>query len=259
MPSIVVSPISTLSVISRHMHSGGAPVRSSAAATCATRSGCASWRAERFTAIVNVGETAPDARHSISWRHALVEHPRAERDDQPGLLGQVDERVRRDQPALGVLPPHEGLGARARAAGQLDDRLEVDPQLVTLDRAVERVLGLEPGPRRGAHLLVEELASSLARSTLARYIAASASRSSVSGLSPGPASAIPMLALRCWSSPLSWIGASITSSSRSRDVDRLAPCVLRRQVVAEDGELVATEACHRVPGPHRRSTGACRA
>ena len=51
------------------------------------------------------------------------EHPAAELHDRAALLGEPDEAAGPDQPLLGVLPAHEGLGAAHAAVGQRDQRL----------------------------------------------------------------------------------------------------------------------------------------
>ena len=65
----------------------------------------------------------------------LAQHEPADRDDQPGLLGQRDEVQRRDQPAVGVLPADQRLDAGQPAGRQFDDRLVVDDELAVLDGA----------------------------------------------------------------------------------------------------------------------------
>ena len=88
----------------------------------------------------------------------LPQDPGADRHDQPGLLGQRDERRRRHEPELGMVPPHEGLDAGHGPGRELDDRLVEHPQLVTLDGPVQGTLGLEVFDRLGPHGGVEELA-----------------------------------------------------------------------------------------------------
>jgi hypothetical protein len=64
----------------------------------------------------------------------LLEHPAAEGDDQPGLLGQGDELGWEDLPACWVLPAHQRLQGGDSAAVKLHDRLVLDGELVLLDR-----------------------------------------------------------------------------------------------------------------------------
>ena len=134
---------------------------------------------------------------------------------------------------------------------QLDDRLVVDAQLVALERAVQRVLGLEPQAGRRAHLLVEELPAALARVPSRWYIAASASRSRVSGLSPGPGD-------RDADARAEVLVLAVELDRRLDDleqpfghIDRLPAGVLGVEVVAQDRELVAAESGHGVAGPDR--------
>ena len=73
----------------------------------------------------------------------LLERPLADRHDEAGLLGQVDELVRADEPALRVLPAQECLEAGDPPLLQLDDRLVVQAQLAALERAVQVVAGAQ--------------------------------------------------------------------------------------------------------------------
>ena len=63
---------------------------------------------------------------------------------RPGLLGERDERERRDEPAGRVLPADERLEPDDPAGREVDDRLVVEPQLVALERAAQVVLELDP-------------------------------------------------------------------------------------------------------------------
>ena len=59
--------------------------------TCSTRSGWVNWRADRLTLITSCDPGSavhPCARLAAGG----FQHPAADRDDQPGLLGQRDER-----------------------------------------------------------------------------------------------------------------------------------------------------------------------
>ena len=59
----------------------------------------------------------------------LLQHPVADRLDQPQLLGQRDEVGRRDQPSVGVGPPDQRLDTDHRAGRELDHRLVVQDPL----------------------------------------------------------------------------------------------------------------------------------
>ena len=65
-------------------------------------------------------------------------------------------------PALGVLPADQRLEPGDLAAGEGDDRLVVEGQLLALDPLAQLALDLEPAQRAGAHLGVEELAAGAA-------------------------------------------------------------------------------------------------
>ena len=98
-----------------------------------------------------------------SWRVGLgpfahlVEHPVADRHDEAGLLGDVDELARRHQPAHRVLPAQERLLGHAFAGWEIELRLEQHAELVALERLAESPLGEEAGHGLGVHRLVEQL------------------------------------------------------------------------------------------------------
>jgi hypothetical protein len=69
----------------------------------------------------------------------LFEHPRAERHDEAGLLGQRDEVAGQDQPARRVLPAHQRLEAGDGAGVNVDDRLVVHLELASLQGPVQVV------------------------------------------------------------------------------------------------------------------------
>ena len=64
---------------------------------------------------------------------SLFEQPQAEPDDQAGVLGQVDEPVRGEQPELGVVPAGQRLHAVQGAVGEADQGLVDEAELVAVD------------------------------------------------------------------------------------------------------------------------------
>jgi hypothetical protein len=88
-----------------------------------------------------------------------VEHPAADLDDEAALLGARDELVGPDHPALGMLPAHERLDRDGAPVAQVDDRLEVDDELVAGDRALQVARQLAALQRLGLHLRREERVS----------------------------------------------------------------------------------------------------
>jgi hypothetical protein len=92
----------------------------------------------------------------------LLEHPRADRRDEPGLLRQRDELVRRDLALVGMDPAHQRLGPRHPSVGHCDDRLVVHGQLATVDSAPQRGLRLVADTGPHPQLLVEHLDPSAA-------------------------------------------------------------------------------------------------
>ena len=65
----------------------------------------------------------------------LLEHPVAQLDDLPRLLGERDEHRRGDRPASGMRPAQQRLDAGDPAVGGVDDRLIFEMQLAAADRA----------------------------------------------------------------------------------------------------------------------------
>ena len=73
----------------------------------------------------------------------LAQHPCVDLHDEPGLLGDREERVRAEQPVLGVLPADQHLDPGHLAVDERDLGLEVDAQLVAGERPVQIALQLE--------------------------------------------------------------------------------------------------------------------
>ena len=129
----------------------------------------------------------------------------------------------RDQAALGVLPAHQRLGADAARVGEPDDRLEEEPELAALERAVHRVLGRVRGRRARVRIVSSNTSTRPRPSSLAWYIAASASRSNSSGRSsPDVANAMPTLAPTNISVPRTTIGRIDGREEPLGDLDRHA-------------------------------------
>ena len=92
----------------------------------------------------------------------LRQHLPAQREDEPGLLGEGDEARRREQAPLGVVPADERLAADDRTRGQLDDRLVVERQPAALDRRRQRGPQLQALERARVDLGLEHLVTALA-------------------------------------------------------------------------------------------------
>ena len=93
----------------------------------------------------------------------LLEHVLAERQDQPGLLGQGHEFRRPDDASARMLPAHQRLLGDQAAGVEVDDRLEVQRELLALDREPQLLLQTMALEHRGAHARVEHLELALAR------------------------------------------------------------------------------------------------
>ena len=81
-----------------------------------------------------------------------AQHPLANRQNQPALLGQRNEQARRDKAALRVLPAQQGLGADDASVGHLG--LVVELELPVLQAAAHVGEHLHPFGDAGLHLRV---------------------------------------------------------------------------------------------------------
>jgi hypothetical protein len=70
-------------------------------------------------------------------RACLLQHPRADRDDQPGVLRGREELARRKQAALRVLPAHERFEADYLVPCEMHERLVVHAELVAEQGAAQ--------------------------------------------------------------------------------------------------------------------------
>ncbi len=87
----------------------------------------------------------------------LPDDPGADVDDQPALLGNVKEGVRREQAALGMLPAEQRLGADQSPRREVDLRLVEEPQLAALEPALKLLLDRHGLDGALPHGRVEEL------------------------------------------------------------------------------------------------------
>ncbi len=158
------SSINTLSVISKQMFDGDTPVRRTTSATCSARSG-PSWRAER---LIDTVKSDCSSCHLAACAAACSSTHAPRGTTRPVSSAKRYELGRRDESALGMLPAHERFGADAPRIVESHDRLEVQPQLVALDRAVQRVPGRVASERASADRVVEELDA--ARSGVLRVV-----------------------------------------------------------------------------------------
>ncbi len=75
------------------------------------------------------GGSRPSSRHCAQLSAGLFQHPAAHRNDQPALLGELDELVRRQQPALGMLPADQRFHAADQPRAQLELGLVVEARV----------------------------------------------------------------------------------------------------------------------------------
>ena len=92
----------------------------------------------------------------------LVQHPATDRQDQPGVFGDLDELVGRDQPAVGVAPAQQRLETHQSLVGKVDDWLVVQFELLARDCVAEVALDRHSLHEVLAELRVEELKAAAA-------------------------------------------------------------------------------------------------
>ena len=115
------------------------------------RSPLRNWTGDRLTeSLMCAGQAAASA-------HALLQDPGAERHDQPGVLGERDEAVGRDQPLGRVPPADQRLGAARLARRHVDHRLIVDLELLARQRVAQLVLQAVARVDLRGHLRIEEV------------------------------------------------------------------------------------------------------
>ena len=115
-----------------------------------TNSACWSWSGDRLTLTKKSVDRPGPRSQAATCSAGLGEDPPAEGQDQPVLLGQRDELVRRDEAAGRVAPADERLDAGDPARVELDDRLVVDRELAAADAPRElraRARGGRRSPR----------------------------------------------------------------------------------------------------------------
>ena len=87
----------------------------------------------------------------------LLEDPCADAHDELHLLGDADELGGLDEPALGMVPAHECLGADDATGVELHLRLPVQHELTLVERTVEITFELQPPGRPLGMVVVEHL------------------------------------------------------------------------------------------------------
>ena len=90
-------------------------------------------------------------------RERVLQRPRADGHDHPGLLGDGDEVDGQDDAVALAVPPQERLGAHHPAVGEAHDRLVEELELVALDGLAQRGLEVEPGGDPLLQLVAEQL------------------------------------------------------------------------------------------------------
>ncbi len=123
--------------------------------TASTTDGLSNWRGDTLTETPTPGATSCQRARSPARRCCNIHSPIGWM--RPGLLGDADELVGRDELHVGTLPAHERFEVRRAARRERDDRLVVRDELVAVDRAPQRRLEVEAGRHEGLHALVEQL------------------------------------------------------------------------------------------------------
>ena len=81
-------------------------------------------------------------------RAGLADHPRADRDDQAGVLGDGDELDRRDQPARRMVPADQRLERADAVVLEVEQRLVIQLELAALEREPQVGFELAAAPAR---------------------------------------------------------------------------------------------------------------
>ena len=174
------SASTALSVISRHSSFGSRPLSvERVSTTVATKSPSASWRGETLTETVSGRSTRA---HPLGRLAAgLLDDPRADRDDQAGLLGDRDERPA-GRPCRAPGAPSGSAPRRRRSC-----RRSCRPAAGRRSFSSPRSSALRRPPSRSRRSMAfsriesSKISQRALPSSFARYMAASASRSSASG------------------------------------------------------------------------------
>ena len=94
--------------------------------------------------LTATGTCRPRAHQSATWASAALSTYRVIRCIEPGALGERDELLRRDQPALGVAPAHQRLGPQHGSVRQADLGLVVQLEVAVVECLPQRGDGTEP-------------------------------------------------------------------------------------------------------------------
>ena len=108
---------------------------------------------------INLDVLGPPARLLAG----LAQHPLADRDDQPRVLGERDELAGADEAVVGTVPTHQRLEAHHRLAARVDHRLVVERQLLAPERLAQRDLELTALLGRGVQQRLEAAMLAAAR------------------------------------------------------------------------------------------------
>ena len=110
---------------------------SSTASTSSIRSSFDRCLPEMFTLTIRSLYAGEMFCHFCELLASFIQDPDGDRLDQPRLLGDRDELVRRDHPELAVMPSQQRLESDEMSVLKIDDRLVVHRQLVAVDRTTQ--------------------------------------------------------------------------------------------------------------------------
>ena len=128
-----------------------------------TRYRCRNWRADRLTASRIGGSPMRSQACELLARRA--DHPGPDRQDHPGVFEHTDEAVRWHQAVTRALPAQQRLDARDLAAAQLGLGLEMQHELLALDRTAEVAFERHARRDRRSQVVAEETVRCLDRAT----------------------------------------------------------------------------------------------
>ena len=167
----------------------------------------------------------------------LVQYPRSDRHDQSRRLGHGNEVRRRHEPTLFGRPADQCFHAHEGARLHLHDRLVVQHELVILDGPAQIALEFEPVVHHRLHVRSEDLVAVFAGCLRRVHRHARASQQALGIVAPEPGGDADARVIR---------GVQFFDDT-VRDAHGFGLAV---GVLQQDGELVASEAGHRVRVAH---------
>ena len=237
-----------LSVISSTRRPASRRVALRADATSSTRPGSCRWVGEMFTErqeAVRERDLGTELLHRLAcW----LQHPAVDLNHEAGLLGEGEERGRRQEATLGVVPAHEGLDADDAVGHERKDRLKVNRELPRVDGVLELAPRGRAACRASACMVSsndDDAPLALALGDVLGGVGVAQQR-----LGAGGNETLHRDSDACAQPDASAADGERLGEEREDALGRRDGVGRRRDVLDEHRELVAAEAGHRVAGAH---------